>query len=324
MTKYSPFIAVKAIWQMHIRKRPFVLSHAINSRCNMKCSFCEYWKTEGKEMETEDIFRMLEEARSFGIMVYNAWTVEPLLREDLPQILAYAKKLGMITSLITNGLLLEKRADELENLDYLSVSVDGISSYREIRGVSIDRIMPGILKARTVVKNPLLMNCVISGKNLDDIEELILMAKELDVKISFEPMYEFKGIGKDTWENMGIRDAEKYQKTVDLITRMKKEGYPIINSCTYLSMIRDMKTNFTCHANNIILDVTAEGNIENCRVIRKPLGNIREGIKTVWGRTGKLRKDTANSCDKCLFFGYVENSLMYNFNPEVIRHYEWM
>ncbi|MEZ5335558.1 MAG: radical SAM protein [Methanolobus sp.] len=192
MTKYSPIIAAKAVWQMHVRKRPFVLSHAINSRCNMKCSFCEYWKTEGEEMELEQIYRLLDEARDFGVMVYNAWTVEPLLREDLPEILAYAKKIGMVTSLITNGLLLEKRIGELKDLDYLSVSVDGTSSYKDIRGDSLDRIMPGIIKAREQIQNPLLMNCVISGRNLDDIEELITMARELDVKISFEPMYEFK------------------------------------------------------------------------------------------------------------------------------------
>nr|WP_292468184.1 radical SAM protein [Methanolobus sp.] len=324
MAKYSPLIAAKAVWQMRIRKRPFVLSHAINSRCNMKCSFCDYWKNEGKEMELNDVFKLLEDARAFGILVYNAWTVEPLLREDLPEILAHAKELGMVTSLITNGLLLEKRADELENLDYLSISVDGTSSYKDIRGVSLEKIMPGIIKAKSIIKNPLLMNCVISGKNLDDIEELITMAKDMDVKISFEPMYEFQGIDKDTWENMGIRDTDKYRKTVDRIIAMKKEGYPIINSYTYLKMVRDLKTEFVCHANDIILDVTADGSIENCRIHRNPIGNIREGIGNVWQKTKKLRKDTAHNCDKCLFFGYVENSLMYNFNMEVAQHYEWM
>ncbi len=275
-------------------------------------------------MGIKDVFKLLDEARDFGILVYNAWTVEPLLREDLPEILAHAKSLGMITSLITNGLLLEKRAGELEYLDYLSVSVDGISSYKEIRGIEFDRIMPGIIKARDNIQNPILLNCVISGKNLDDIEELIEMTKDLDVKISFEPMYEFRGIDKDVWENMGIRDTDKYHRTVERIIEMKKEGYPVINSYTYLKMVRELRPEFTCHANDIILDVTADGSIENCRVMREPIGHITEGIKNVWERTVKLRKETASGCNKCLFFGYVENSLMYNFNLEVAQHYEWM
>ena len=43
------------------------------------------------------------------------------------------KKLGMITSMVTNGKLLYERAEELGDVDYLSVSVDGIKSYKEIR-----------------------------------------------------------------------------------------------------------------------------------------------------------------------------------------------
>ncbi|MBN2109808.1 MAG: radical SAM protein [Methanosarcinaceae archaeon] len=324
MTTFSPVIAAKALWQMRVKKRPFVLSHAINSRCNMKCSFCEYWKESGPQMGLEEIFSLLDEARTFGILAYNAWTVEPLLREELPDILAHAKGLGMITSLITNGLLLEKRIDELEDLDYLSVSVDGTSSYREIRGVEFDRILPGILKAKEKMENPLLMNCVISGKNLDDIEELIHLAKELDVKISFEPMYEFRGIDKDIWESMGIRDTGKYRRVVDRIISMKTEGYPVINSFTYLKMVRDLRTDYTCHASDIILDVAADGSIENCRVHREPIGHVRDGVANVWEATVEKRKNMSESCKKCLFFGYVENSLLYNFNLEVMRHYEWM
>ncbi len=94
MTTFSPVIAAKALWQMRIRKRPFVLSHAINSRCNMRCGFCEYWKESGSQMDLEEVFRLLDEARDFGILAYNAWTVEPLLREDLPEILAHAKGQG--------------------------------------------------------------------------------------------------------------------------------------------------------------------------------------------------------------------------------------
>lgn len=324
MSKFSPTIAARAIWQMRVRKRPFVLSHAVNSRCNMSCSFCEYWKEPGDEMSLDDIFRMLDDAHSFGIGAYNAWTVEPLLREDLPQILAYAKKLGMITSLITNGKLLKERINDLDDLDYLSVSVDGTKSYKEIRGIDFEIIMDAIMAVKDKLKNPLLMNCVISSKNLDDVEELIQLARDIDVKISFEPLYEFRGIKEDVWGNMGIRDMEKYQCTIDRIIEMKKDGYPIINSLTYLKMIKELKKGYNCHVNNLILDVTADGSIENCRVHRGSLGNVKDGIVNVWKASKDQQKELTEKCEGCFFFGYVENSLMYDLNLEVIQHYEWM
>ena len=324
MASYSPMTAVNALWQMRVRKRPYVLSHAVNSSCNMRCRFCEYWKESGPQMELEKVFSLLDEAKGFGIQVYNAWTVEPLLRDDLPLIFKHAKDLGMTTSMITNGLLLEKRVHELKDLDLLSVSVDGTASYKEMRGVDFKRILPGIIKAREVMGKAMLMNCVINGKNLDDIEELIVLAKEKDLKISFEPMYEFASIESGTWNEFDIKDMEKYRNTVDMIIRMKKNGYPVINSNTYLKMVRDRRTSFTCHANDLILCVAADGSIENCRVYREPIGNISEGIAKVWERTREKRKEVANNCEKCLFFGYVENSMLYEFNPEVIMHYKWM
>ena len=95
MRSFSPRMAARALWQMRVRGRPFVLSHGINARCNLSCRFCEYWRHPGREMSTPEILRMLDEAHDFGIGVYNAWTVEPLLREDLPEILRHAKDLGL-------------------------------------------------------------------------------------------------------------------------------------------------------------------------------------------------------------------------------------
>jgi len=41
-----------ALWQMRIKKRPFVLSHGITSSCNLRCRFCSYWRQPGPEMST--------------------------------------------------------------------------------------------------------------------------------------------------------------------------------------------------------------------------------------------------------------------------------
>jgi MoaA/NifB/PqqE/SkfB family radical SAM enzyme len=323
MRSFPISTAGKALWQMRVRRRPFVLSHGINARCNLSCSFCEYWRRPGKEMSTQEIFRMLEEARSFGIGVYNAWTVEPLLRPDLPDILSHAKSLGLITSLITNGRLLASRAKDLSDLDYLSVSMDGIKSYRELRGIDLQEILEGI-KAAKVAGHEVLMNCVISAKNMDELEDLVHLAESLDTRISFEPLHESSGIDETVWETIGIRDLSRYEKARERLIELKREGAPIINSRTYLGMIKTLNPRFKCHASDIVLHIASDGTIQNCRVHQEPLGNVSEGIARVWKNSQKRRKETVQRCRGCLFFGYVENSLLYEFVPEVLAHYEWM
>ncbi len=290
----------------------------------MQCEFCEYWKEEAEEMETEDILKLLDEARSFGIRYYNAWTVEPLLRDELPQIMAHAHSLGMITSMITNGKLLKQRVHDLDDVDYLSVSVDGIDAYRQIRGMDPEVVFEGIRAAKNVCTNPILMNCVISGQNLDDIDPLIHKAQELGVWMSFEPLNELEGIDSEIWNRIKVKDIKKYESIINLIITRKKTGYPIINSLTYLRMVRDRNMDFRCRASDIILNVTPNGNIENCRIKTEILGHISDGLENVWNRSVEKRKKITQECNGCLFFGYVEGSLLYDLKPEVMAHYEWI
>ncbi len=330
MSRFDPILTSKALWQIRVQKRPFVLSHGVNTHCNMKCGFCDYWKKGGEEPAKEEIFKLLDDAKEFGIGVYNAWTVEPLLRKDLPQIMAHAKKLGMITSMVTNGKLLYERAEELQDVDYLSVSVDGVRSYKEIRNMDFETLLKGLNKAIEVrklqkKKNPILMNCVLTGKNLDDVETLILLAKKLEVKISFEPVHRFPGISEEVWNEIGIHDKEKLRSTVDRIIELKEEGYPIINSKTYLGMVRDGKMDYICRASGIIMNVIHDGTLETCRVQNEPLGNvIWDGFESVWRNSEERRREIVKDCKGCLFFGYTENSLMQSLNPEVLMNYEWM
>jgi MoaA/NifB/PqqE/SkfB family radical SAM enzyme len=323
MRSFSPNLAFKAFWQMRVRGRPFILSHGINARCNLSCKFCEYWSQLGKEMSTPEIMRMLDEAKNFGIGVYNAWTVEPLLRPDLPRILRHAEELGFVTSLITNGHFLRRRAHELTNLDILSVSVDGISGYRDIRGGDIQEVIEGIKTAK-YEGHDVRINCVICGKNLQELEELVKLAESLAVWISFEPINESEEIDERVWDEMGLRDLPAYQNSVDKLIELKRGGAPIINSLTYLNMIKTMDPKFRCHASDIIMHVTSEGIIQNCRVVKENLGNVSDGVTEVWNASQHRRQKITNNCHGCLFFGYVENSLLYEFVPEVIAHYEWM
>ena len=331
MKSFSLAMAARALWQMRIKKRPFVLSHGITSSCNLRCRFCSYWRQPGPETSTPEIFRMLDEAADYGIGVYNAWTAEPLMREDLPLILSHARSRGLVTSLVTNGMLLEKRLADLHDLDMLSVSLDGIKSYQELRGIDPAPVLDAIQAARNA-GHEILINCVISGKNMDELEDLVHLAESLGCWISFEPMHPSPEISQQVWQSLAIRDIPQFEAAIERLMDLKKSGSPLINSLTYLQMIKESqrqksseaRRQFTCHASEIIMHVAADGTVGACRVHQEALGNIRSGLARVWEDTREKRKELAAECAGCLFFGYVENSLLYDFVPEVMRHYQWM
>ena len=274
-------------------------------------------------MTTPEIFRMLEDARSFGIGVYNAWTAEPLLRPDLPDVLKHAKDLGLTTSLITNGKILAERVQDLKDLDYLSVSLDGIKSNRELRGLDYEDVLKGI-KAARAAGHEVLLNCVISGKNVSELGELVQLARELGTLISFEPLNQSGNVDNRVWEDLKLNDVSEYEKAMDDLIRLKRSGAPIINSETYLRMVKRRAPEFRCHASDIVLHVASDGTFENCRLSKEPLGSVSDGLLDVWNSSRDKRKRIVSECDGCLFFGYVENSMLYDFVPEVMAHYRGM
>lgn len=226
----------------------------------------------------------------------------------------------MITSLVTNGILLRERMEDLESLNYLTISVDGIESLREIRGIGIEEIMDGILEARRRGIE-VLMNCVISAKNLEELTSLVRLAKKIDAWISFEPLHEFD---EAEFEDLRIGDLERYRSAIGELIDLKSRGAPIINSITYLKMIQKREPEFRCHAADLILHVSSDGYVYICRVHEEPVGHVSRGISNVWRESREMRKRISDGCSGCLFFGYIENSLLYDMVPEVMLHYEWL
>ncbi|MHC1602424.1 MAG: radical SAM protein [Methermicoccaceae archaeon] len=314
-------MVLKTVWQLKVMHKPVILSHTINAGCNLSCAFCPYSKLRGGEMSTGEVKSMLLEAHDMGIMVYNVWATEPLLRADLPECLGYAKSLGMSTSMITNGLLLEERADELVDVvDYLSVSLDGIQCYEELRGADVQDVLRGVRAARERGMG-VLLNCVINELNLDELGELVALARELGCIISFEPVAEYEEIPDSTWDVLGIRSYEKYAKAIDGLTELKKRGFPIMNSYTYLNMIKSLKPTFRCHVDELFLHVGLDGKVVCCREKGLELGCVSDGLEKVWQGSRQRRKEISRTCEGCLSFGYAESSMALGGKLEVMRSY---
>ena len=117
---------VKILRMRLVTHRPVVLSHMITSRCDCKCVLCPLWKLGKKdELSTDQIYHMLDMAKNEGMIGDNIWGGEPLLREDLPEVLGYAKRNHLHTSVITNGNILPYRIDGIApSLNTLIVSID--------------------------------------------------------------------------------------------------------------------------------------------------------------------------------------------------------
>jgi MoaA/NifB/PqqE/SkfB family radical SAM enzyme len=297
---------------------PVVLCHQLTLRCNLRCPFCPFWRRQsGEELSTREVEQLIEQASQLGCAVYTAWGGEPLLRQDLEQCLRHARRCGMRTYLITNGVLWKRVARVARYLDYLTVSIDGTSRvYRTLRGVEVEHALRSLQEARRRgVK--VAINCVVCEANLGELGKLVELAERHGAWISFEPVHRFEEVPGDEWEWLEIRSRERYAHAIEELIRMKKEGRRVLNSLTYLRMMKRLEPRFRCAVHALMLHVDAEGNVETCfgRV-----GSFREqSLAELWrSRAARHARQQMRRCRGCLFSGYAETSLVYALKPEAV------
>ncbi|MGR3220592.1 MAG: 12,18-didecarboxysiroheme deacetylase [Candidatus Anammoxibacter sp.] len=133
-------------------KKPVVVWN-IGRRCNLKCIHC-YSQSKDVEYEdeltTEEAKAVLKDLAEFGTPVILFSGGEPMLREDLFELIAYAKEQGLRAVLSTNGTMVTKeKAVELKKfgLSYVGISMDGLKEVHDkFRGVqgAFDMALEGI------------------------------------------------------------------------------------------------------------------------------------------------------------------------------------
>jgi pyrroloquinoline quinone biosynthesis protein E len=168
-------------------KPPLWLLAELTYRCPLHCAFCsnpvDYAK-HSEELATADWVRVFREARAMGAVQLGFSGGEPLLREDLEELVAEARGLGFYTNLITSGVgLTAQRAKALKEagLDHIQLSFQ--DSSRELNDfLSSTRTFDLKSRVARIIKDhgyPMVLNCVMHRYNLPHVERIIEMAEQM-------------------------------------------------------------------------------------------------------------------------------------------------
>ncbi len=168
---------------------PLWLLAEVTYRCPLHCVFCfnpvDFAKTErADELSTADWLRVLREARALGAVQCGFSGGEPLMRDDLEELIAEAHRLGYYTNLLTSGVGLTKaRAQALKaaGLDHVQLSFQ--DSTRELNDflshTKTFQLKQEVGETIKALGWPMVMNVVIHRLNIDHIDRIIAMADAL-------------------------------------------------------------------------------------------------------------------------------------------------
>ncbi|MDR6520775.1 pyrroloquinoline quinone biosynthesis protein E [Variovorax paradoxus] len=167
---------------------PLWLLAELTYRCPLHCAFCsnpvDYTRYR-EELATADWIRVFREARAMGAVQLGFSGGEPLLREDLSELVAAAHELGFYTNLITSGVgLTPQRAASLRQagLDHIQLSFQ--DSSRELNDfLSSTRTFDLKQRVARTIKElgyPMVLNCVMHRYNLPHVDRIVRMAEAME------------------------------------------------------------------------------------------------------------------------------------------------
>jgi cyclic pyranopterin phosphate synthase len=171
---------------------------SVTDRCNLRCAYCmpeaDYaWLAKTLILSFEEIARVVEAFTLLGVEKVRLTGGEPLLRKDLPVLIALLAAQPKIRdlALTTNGMLLRELAPALARagLHRLTVSLDTLQPERFralTRRDSLHDVLDGIRAAREAGFRRIKLDSVIlRGTNDDELVPLLEFARANEAEVRF-------------------------------------------------------------------------------------------------------------------------------------------
>jgi MoaA/NifB/PqqE/SkfB family radical SAM enzyme len=204
---------------MRLISHPILCNYYVTYRCNASCGFCDIWEKPSPYITLEQAEQNFKDLKRLGVKVLDFTGGEPLLHQQLDQLLDLAKKYGFITTVTTNCLLYPKWAERLQGkVDMLHFSLDSADkeTHDKSRNVAcFDFVMQSIEIANSLGERPDILFTVMED-NVHEMDQVYALCQKNDLMLILNPIFEYNEV--DTGNSLST-------ETLDIISKWgKKKG----------------------------------------------------------------------------------------------------
>ncbi len=301
--------------------KPFWLLAEITYRCPLHCAFCynptDYVTHTQNELSTEQWLKVLRDARKMGALQLGISGGEPLLRDDIEEIVAEAGSLGYYSNLITSGVgLTEKRIAEFKRggLDHIQLSMHDIT--KDINNFITDTNTFELKKkVAAMIKEydyPMVLNVVIHRYNIEHIGEILEMAEQIGA--NYVELANTQYYGWSLINRAQLMPTREQLEKAEAVTNKFRER--VGNKMKVFFVVPDYYADRPKKCMNgwgeVFMIVTANGDVLPCHSARSLPGlqfpNVKDGtsVEWIWNESpafNKYRgddwmKEPCRSCDE--------------------------
>lgn len=307
----------------------------LTSRCPLDCKMCYIHRKENdceairQEKDTEWWLKLAEEAKNAGMFMLLLTGGEPLLRKDFEEIYLGAKKMGLLVSVNTNGLLIDDAkvrffADNPPQK--LNITLYGASAetYRNLcgNGEAYEKALAAVVKLKQAGVN-VKINFTANQYNRHDAAKIYELANRLELPIQpVSYMFPPVRVGGEA-DRLSAEEAAKVQFDCQMLGMGEEKLKRHIKNKA--NIVRKGEIGECCDANGERIPcraglstfwVTWDGKMSPCGMMTKPVFEI-SSFDEAWESIKKSREsimlplkckkcELRNYCDMCAAISFAE------------------
>jgi len=274
---------------------PVAMTFAVTYKCQCNCRHCSagrHLRNDLPDLSTKEAKALIDQSQNLGVSIIAFTGGEPLLRDDIYELISYVDKRKALPILFTNGLLLsEENIEKLVNagLYSLFVSIDSPipEEHDQLRGMAglFESAILGIKRMQSKggfvgISSYATRSATQKGM----YKKLYSLARELGVEnlILFDCVPTGNTLN-DTSEMLTPEQHEEIRKFSSYI--FKHQRVPQLNSQSWQNSIEGYLGGIGCLAVNLQYYVSAYGEVSPCDFTPLSFGNVRnKSIKEIWNK----------------------------------------
>ena len=275
---------------------------AVTYRCQCKCKHCGsafYTTKKAEELTSQELKELVKQMPAVHTDTVSFFGGEPLLRDDICELIAYGRQQGLATVLDTNGAALDeaiaKRLKEAGlNMAFVSIDSANPEVHNGLRGIPglFDKAVAAINYCKKYGIHPRIATYVDRERlNNGDFARLIEFSEKLGVELRI-----LLPILAGRWNE--AKDVKLTTEEIQKFKAMLKPGkvYWEQEVCSALDH------NFVCAAlSRKMYYVTAYGDITPCCYVPLSFGNVKkEPLKTILDRMYTHPVYVNPNCNDCI------------------------
>ena len=299
---------------------------SITNRCNFHCKMCDIPSLKTEELSTVELKKIIKDASGLGVQTIVFSGGEPLIRQDIYDLIAFTKSNKMSACLTSNGSLIDETAAlrlSKAGVNVVNISIEGSKNVHDaLRGVSsYDLAVNGLVNLRKH-RIESTIAATVSKYNFESISSIIDIAREFGATtVRFQPFSDIfltnKARSKDFFINNDSLNVAT--QVIEEIIKLAGENKIATNPESYLRNIPfylctgKVKFQGVCNALSYSCPVNSTGNVFPCwnkTDSKQCIGSLRESnLSELWfseRREGIIKSIMNEGCVGCMMSCYDE------------------